>query len=474
MDPIETQTAEAGTPAWWLGRLHARLVARQPEMQTFDQYYHGTQPLEFLTAKLLDAFGATFRGLSFNYCGVVVDALAERLEVQGFRFGENRNAADAAWAIWQDNGLDGAFARGLKSGLVKGEFALIVWGETNGRPIITVEDGAEVIVAVDPGDRSVRRAALKRWYDEDAQKLHATLYLPDALYKFQAALDGGSITGQVSERLTWEPREVEGEPWPLPNPLKVVPVIPLPNRPTLAGAGTSELAAIIPIQKAINANMVEALLAGQFSAFRQKYATNVVLETDPDTGKPVEPWKIAQDKLLIAPPPDDGDPEVNFGEFSQTDLSGYIKFHEASVQAMATISRTPPHYFLGSSGVFPSGEALRSAETGLTAKARDRARDHMEPVEEAMRLAMAWRGQRDTQYAAWARSADMESDWIDPETKTESEHIDALVKLTSLGVPPRALWPRVPFTPQEIARIEAMQQPEPAGAGQNLTDTEGQ
>jgi hypothetical protein len=450
-----------GSADWWLHRLTKRLADRQPLMAHHDRYYRGQQRQEFLVRKLLEAFGTEFRGLAFNYCAVVVDALAERMEVQGFRFGDDARAADEAWSIWQRNGLDARFARGLRSGLVKGETALIVWSDAKGEPVITVEDGAQVIVSTDPATGR-RRAALKSWWDEDAGRMFATVYLPGAIHKYQTAMLRQPTIQRAIRPSSWEPRIVEGEPWPLPNPLGVVPVVPIPNRPDMAGVGVSEIASIVPIQDVINANLVQVMLAGQFNAFRQRWATNVLLEVNPDTGRPIEPWTIAADRLLTAPPPEPGDPEVRFGDFSQTSLEGYIAVHETAVQAMATLSRTPPHYFLGASGVFPSGESLRAAETGLVAKAKDRQQDDGEPLEEVIRLAFLVRSltassSAAARYARWAARADTETRWRDPESRTESEHIDALMKQKAIGVPDEMLWERVPYSPQEIARIKALQ-----------------
>ena len=341
-------TGSAGAPGWWLDRLSRRLTDRVRAQRIYEDYYHGDHRLSYATRKLLEAFGETFRYLRVNYCGVVVDALAERLEVQGFRFGDDQAAADAAWAIWQRNGMDARFAHGLREGLIKGESSLAVWVDEGGEPTLSVEDPFEVIVATDPASR-VRRAALKRWQDADTHRTFATVYLPDATYKYQSQATRLVTAGR------WERRLVDDEPWPLPNPLDVVPIVPIPNKPDLAGVGESELAAIVPIQDIINKNAINMMLAGEFSAFRQKYATNITLEIDPDTGKPVEPWVIAHDRLLTAPPPEPGEPETRFGDFSETDLSGYVSVHELGVQSMATISRTPPHYFLGNSGVFPIG-----------------------------------------------------------------------------------------------------------------------
>jgi hypothetical protein len=484
---IDLAKAEQGSAEWWLPKLEQRLVARQTDMTLFDDYYHGRHRMTMHTARVLEAFGTTFKDLRMNYCGLVVKAMSERLEVQGFRIGRDQAAADAAWEIWQRNRLDASFARGIRAGLAKGEFSIIVWVDGAGEPRMTVEDGSEVYVATNPGNPHSRRAAIKRWRDEDERRLYAVVYLPDGIYKFRSEQGNDLASRQLGELpegfgrgggagprrkisqvsgLKWERWEVDGEDWPLANPFGIVPVVPLPNKPDIFGVGESELAAIVPIQDGINANVVNVMLAGQFSAFRQRWATNVELEMGPD-GKPVTPWRIAVDSMLTAPPPDlPGGPTVEFGEFEQTSLDGYISLHEAFVQGMATISSTPPHYFLAHQGNFPSGEALRSAEAGLTFKARDWIRDSSEPVEEAMMLAFLMKSRQASistrqaaQFAKWAARTDSEVLWRDPEIKTESEHVDALVKLQSIGVPQEVLWSKIPATPQEIELWKTMPAP---------------
>ncbi len=484
---IDFSKAAHGSAEWWLPRLEKRLLARQTDMALFDDYYHGRHRMTFHTARVLGAFGVTFRDLRMNYCGVVVDALNERLEVQGFRIGQDQTAADAAWSIWQANRLDALFARGTRSGLTKAEFSLSVWVTKSGEPRIAVEDGSEVFVATNPGDPHDRRAAFKRWYDEDDRRLYAIVYLADGIYWFRSAQTDAPMGAQLGELppgfgkgggagpkikggapasgVKWEKY---GDPWPIPNPVCVVPVVPLPNKPDIFGVGESELAAICPIQDAINTNIVNVMLAGQFAAFRQRTATNVRLEIDKATGKPKSPWQIDIASVLTAPPPENGEPETKFGDLAQSDLSGYISLHEGYVQGIATVSRTPPHYFLGQSGNFPSGESLRSAEAGLTFKARDRLRDASDPVEEAMALALLMKSlqagmspTKAAKYVKWAARLDSEVLWRDPETKTESEHVDALVKLQSIGVPQEVLWAKIPATPQEIQLWKTLAIPPP-------------
>lgn len=442
-----------GKPLWWVKRLDARLAARSARLALYENYYLGQHNLQFATKKFREAFGPLFSDYAENICELIIEAASERLSVVGFRVGDQVEADPDAWRIWQANQLDAWQSVAHETALVKEESYLLVWrGDDDRTPSITVEDPQQMIVETAASDRRMRLAALKRWFDLDTARTFATLYLPDAIWKFQSrgkdASEGMSATG--SPRTAWVPREIAGEPWPLPNPLGVVPVVPLVNRPRLIGGGVSELKSVIPINNAINKLVSDMLLAAEFGAFRQRWAANVTLELDGDTGKPKEPWTVAVDRMLTAPPPENGEPEVKFGEFSETNLTNYVKAIEQRLQMAATISRTPAHYILGSMGSFPSGESLNATEAGLVAKCRNKMLFFGEGHEEAIRLAF--------QVIDDPRGAitDSEAVWKDPEHRTESQHVDALVKLQGLGVPDEQLWADAGYSPQQIASFKEM------------------
>ena len=70
-----------------LVELTKQLNARKPEMAKLDAYYGGDHPLAFASEKFRKAFGNLLDGMADNWCSVVVDAVEERLNVVGFRFG---------------------------------------------------------------------------------------------------------------------------------------------------------------------------------------------------------------------------------------------------------------------------------------------------------------------------------------------------------------------------------------------------
>lgn len=367
----------------WLGRLEQALRARQWRIQVFDNYYRGKHRLAFASPKFRQAFGGLFNEFADDWCQLVVDAVDERLAVQGFRLGTDADKGDQdAWRIWQSNNLDAESRMGHVEALVREECSAIVWADPDNDkiPSITIEDPSQVIVAFQPGSRKKRLAALKMWTDEDGRD-NATVYLPDAVYKYRAknrsplattrinqfleanreAPSGGAGVGRMPVSLlpiavaspadSWEPRETPGEPWPLPNPMGVVPVVPIVNRPRLLGPGESEIRKVIPLQDAINKQVADMMVASEFTAFRQRYVTGMDIPVDAQ-GNQVEPFVMSADRLFIAE-----NPTAKFGEFSETNLGAYVKSIEMMVQHIASQTRTPPHYFY-MSGHFPSGEAL--------------------------------------------------------------------------------------------------------------------
>ena len=124
--------------------------------------------------------------------------------------------------------------------------------------------------------------------------------------------------------------------------------------------------------------------------------------------------------------------------------------YKRQVQHIASQTRTPPHYFfLG--GNFPSGDAIKSAETGLVAKARRKMRFFGEGWEEVMRLAFKVLDDPRGDITS------TETIWADPEYRSEAELADALIKRSALGVPRQQLWEDAGYSQTQISRFKAFE-----------------
>lgn len=431
---------EVLSPEWWLNRLYGQLTKRAPHLALMDRYYRGDHPVASLTEKARQGFMRLLRQSRSNYMGLVVDATAERIQVDGFRLGDEETGDKEAWRIWQANGLDARFDMVILEALVGGVAYMCVAPnpQDSKTPLITIEHGSQAIVEYVPGSDRERAAGLKCWLDDWHQLLMATVYLPDGLYKYQAKLPPkGTNTAP-----RWEQRQVKGEAWPAPNPLKVVSLFEFANHPRMLDGGVSELEDITDIQDRINKTLIDRLMAQEFAAFRQRWVTGYDVPVD-DQGQAIEPFKAAVDRLWVAE-----DSEVKFGEFSATDITPYLKGIESDVQAIAARSRTPSQYLLAGM-VNISGDALKAAESGLVSKIKQRLRPMGESLEDVMRLALT--------SAGGTPDPSMETIWHNPEYRTEGELVDALVKMATIGVPHEALWERWGASQTEITRWQRMQ-----------------
>lgn len=451
---------EPGSPEWWLRRLYAGIHARRPSIIRLANYYDGRHNLAFTSEKFLDAFGGLFASFADNWCQLVVDAVEERLTVNGFRVPSgdvavsDSDADAAAWRIWQANELDGGSQVAHTEALLHGACYVCVWAGSDPMiPDVTIEHAANAIVATDPKRRNRRLAGLRLWVDEYGYE-HAELFLPDSVHFYRSPNPRTSLM-VAAVSAPWVPDEsaqpdaVDGV---IPNPFGVVPMVELANRPRLWSPVTgdlyaqSEIAPVIPLQDATNKLLADMLVASEFAAYPQRWLVGYEAERDAESGEALPLPFSPKNKLWWLE-----DPDAKFGSFPTADLGNYTRAIEAVVQHIASITRTPPHYLNGQADRL-SGESIKAAESGLVAKVKRKQQHFGAAWEEVVRLCGLVIGD-----PALSTSTQSEVIWADPESRTESEHVDAMVKLLALSLPPEFIWERLGLTPTEIARAKAMQ-----------------
>ncbi len=421
------------SPVAWAEALLPKLEQQRIDTAVHEVYYDGRQPvpLALTSEHYRGAFAKMLRQVQDNWMPLVVDAVEERLNVDGFRMPGEPSADNEALAIWQRNQLDAEAELAHTTALTTGRAALLVWAGDDGQPEVTVEHPSQVLVAYASGSARKRLAAIKAWKDEWTDEEWVNVYLPGGIHKLRRKTN----TAPLVERADM-----------VPNPLGVVPIVEFRNRRKLLSSARSEIHDVESTQDQINLLVIDMLVAAEFGAFRQRWATGIDVPTDEATGEPVPMFKAAIERLWTT-----ASEEARFGDFAATDLGGYLSAIENRIQSLAARTRTPPHYLLGSSGTFPSGESLKATETGLVAKIKRRQTHFGETWEEAMRLAFLVAGDED-RAQAWA----METIWRDAESRTEAEHIDAVLKLRSLQVPLEQLWMDAGYTPTQISRFRQM------------------
>lgn len=349
----------------YLEGLDEKLKARNPEITLWEQYFEGMHRLQFATSRFRSIFGNLFREFADNWCPLVVEASVERLLINGFRAGTEANEADLeATKIWRDNSLDADYRIAHTEAVKLAHAYVLVDAENKApetdSPLITIEHPAQAIVMHHPASRRLRLAGLKEWIDEN-DRLCATLYMADKIYRFEGNEKSGqeeqrsigwsglqtgadylqSPSSQVGYGIEWVPRQ--GVPFEMENTLKVVPLVPLRNNPTLKG-GRSDIAVVIPLQDAVNKTVADMMIASEFASFAQRWATGLEVPKDPQTGRALNNQEFISGpgRVWIAEHPD-----AKFGQFEASNLQNYVHAVEMLIQHVAALTRTPPHYLLG-------------------------------------------------------------------------------------------------------------------------------
>ncbi|QDH92108.1 portal protein [Streptomyces phage Dubu] len=440
-------------------RLEDELLARRPEITKASNYYRGNHPLAFASDQFQKFHGERYKDFADNWVQVVSDAPVERLTVNGFKPSGSTEADKDLWRVWQMNGLDADSQLGFLGAVNSGRSFVLVWGNPDDpeTPEVTFEDAAQCVIAYVPGSRRKRRAALKRW--DDGTMSYATLYLPDQVWKFQRPVLGQSTKSPqeqaVDEELNrWEPRDMGLEPNPQPNPMGVVPMVELPNRPTLTEEPVSDITGVISMQDAVNLLWAQLFTAADYASFPQRIVLGAevpeipILDSDGQIvgSRPVDLERFAVDRVMFFT----GD-DVKVTEWTAANLEAYTKVMEVAVGHIAAQTRTPAHYLIGKMANL-SGDALLAAETGLVKRVEEKQIWFGQALREMFRLIALARGED-------AKVPDIAAGqmiWADAESRSHAQLADALTKLKQIGFPFEFLALRYGLSPTEVADLLTM------------------
>jgi hypothetical protein len=370
--------------------------------------------------------------------------------------------------------MEAQSSQGFLASIVGKRSAVIVWGGEDDEPTYSWEHPSQVVVAHDPGTRR-RVAALKAWVDDDTEL--ATLYTADEVWKFQrpnrpesagslkvADAHGrviGTSTSASGQGGDWLSREVDGEAWPLPNPLGEVPVVEFPNRPMLGGEPMSDIAGTMAMQDAVNMLWAYLFTAADYASMPAR----VVLGAEPPKvpildsqgnvigSKPAKLEDLANGRLLFLPGAGEA-PKIAQWDAAKLDVfTGVI---ETSVAHIAAQTRTPQHYLIGKAANTDNAEALKAAETGLVKKVEEQQLFFGPAVRDVFRLSALVRN--DEGLARACRLGTVL--WKDAENRSEAQRADALLKKSQMGYPFRYLLEQDGLSPTEITRVMEMREQE--------------
>jgi hypothetical protein len=443
---------EPGSPEFWLVRLSQGLLDRQERYDTLESYVIGNHPVPSGDPRYVKALRELQEKAKTNYIGLVTNAPCERMEVVGFRFGDNPDdpADDDANKMWQANDMDIMSVIAHTTAATFSRAYVLVSPPEEGEkyPRMTVEDPRCTIVEHDPASMRKIRAGLRMWQDDVLGHIIAVVYLPDSIHYFRGRqnhyyrnIDMEILRQRVSDTTNWEYLGAEL------NPIGEVPIVPINWRPGLHGSSMAEAEEGFSIQDRINSTVLDRMIISRSQAYKQRWAKGIKIPKD-DSGRSKPPFDPGSDILWAVE-----SKEADFGEFREADIRQILEAVRDDVGDLAAITKTPPHYLLGEI-VNASGDALKAAETGLVSKTKHRMKSCGWSWEKVIRLGFAWMNDER------AKTEVAETIWADPESRSRAEMADAILKETQVGLPVPMALERLGLTPTQVRRAEQLRRAE--------------
>lgn len=426
--------------------------------ELYQRYYEGDQRLAFASEKFRNAFGRVFGRFSDNVCGTVVDALADRLEIKGFCVkgaaeGETDDTLQAdIQEIWDDNELELQSNELHTQVLAAGDDYVFVGPhpDDDRMPVFYPQLPQEVTVRYNTEDPCKIDWAAKCWLDEDLGLTRLNMYYPGGTERYVARQRGQMPTKAAAFQHYEEP----GQPWPIPNPWGIVPVFPFANHKILGRFGRSELKNVVPLQDALNKTLIDLLVTTEFQAFPQRYVIGMEPPINATTGKAELPWDPGVDRVWVM-----ANEAAKAGQFDAAQLAQFIQVTDSIRLECARVSGTPLHYFLTITDP-PSGEALKTLESRLIKRAKDRQKCFGPRWAKAMEFAlMIKRGETKP-------SVRLKTEWQDPAPRSEKEHTEVQLNKKELGVPKSRLLKELGYTDKEVEDFKKENEEESASVAE--------
>ena len=350
-----------------------------------------------------------------NLTRYVVSARVQNMYVDGFQTPDSPDNT-AAWNVWQRNGMD-ARQIGVHRGALTYGAAYVV---------VLPGDPVPVVRGVSPRKMTVG------FGDDDQWPLAGLEQRRNGKWRLIDETSVYELKGKDGDDLEFVKAWDHGA--------GVCPIIRFRDTVDLDVDVEGVVEPLIQLQDQVNITSFGLQVAQHYGAFRQRYIIGWLADSE------AEALKTGASRLMMF---EDSPDDVKVGEFSQTELRGYIESREATIRHLATVSQTPVHELMGQF-VNLSAEALEAARASHHAGVEENRISVGESWEQVLNLASELMGENADPTASVV--------WRDTRVRSMKEAAEAFGLLTEkLGVPPRALWPRIPGVAQhELAQWAAL------------------
>lgn len=409
----------------------------------FTNYYDGEQRTQVLDRARLYLEASGFRFCE-NFCETVVDVHADRLQVEGFEVEGNEAATDwlnDQW--WARNRMDETQGVVHTETLKLGDGCIIEdfdndlelprmrWNSPSRVKFCYEDDGDQIahvvkvwhtseVSPVNPTGAAVRRMNLyfdnriEKWFSvDDAVTADWAPWVDEQ----DVELDPGtqemvfSVADPTKPSFQWpiwwtDNQQEDGEPLG-------VPAVHFRHKPKGRRYGRSLLRGVVPQQDQLNKQILDLFYVMDAQGWKQRWAAGI----DDASGLTVAIGEWVTSSNV----------EAKFGEFAAEDPVPLQTVIEGTLTRISARTRTPLHDMIN--GDPPSGEALKTAESGIVKASEDRQTTMGNGWEDGARI--GWRiGSVFGDAPEFDPKAVIKCLWKSPETRNEA--IEATVDETEL------------------------------------------
>ncbi|WP_327073320.1 phage portal protein [Kitasatospora purpeofusca] len=404
-----------------------------PRFDRIDRYIRGDHDGPYTPRTATDEYKLLAKRAVSNWLPLLVKTPAQALSVEGFRrAGITDGSQPPEWQAWQTNRMGARQAQIHRAALTFGQAWVTVLPDPADprRPVIRgVSPRRMIAFYADPASDSLPLWALQ----VDAVPASA-----------DEAVKGWFIDGTGVTELSIGGKEGTKVLGFTAHSLGVCPVVRFAPDVDLEGRVTGVIEGMIPIQDRINQSVFDLLVAETFGSFKVRTISGMAPEIvrDPETGEPVYdpatgkpkvlPIQADASRFLVAP-----DPDTKFAQLDETPLQGYIDAIEMSVRHLAAVAQVPAQHLIAGTVANMSAEGLGAAESAMFRAIAEFKNSFGDSWETVGSLCALTAGSPPPERAHVV--------WGDAESRSLSQTVDALGKAVQmLGVPARALWPRIP------------------------------
>lgn len=387
----------------------------------YAEFYNGDHRTQ-LTDRAQQFLERQVEGLRFheNFIEPIVDVMSERLNVARFTTSiagaegdatENEDAnAYMNDIVWAGNRMDAAQNVVHANALIYGDAFVIVDQPADAHARITYNNPNNIRPVYSDENPDELELVSKVWHEivdgKDARRLN--IYYPDRIERYYQVTSGkggwNNYTQDGAGTIPWTTSDDQ--------PLGI-PVFHFANKPLGHEFGRSEIHSTIPQQLLLNKLIIDFSLTMDSLGWPQRWTIGI----DP---KNATFKNVIEDIWVI---PQEG---ASVGQFAAAEPGGMIEGIESTISRISRRSRTPLHLLTG--GDMPSGEALKSAESGLVAKVKDRSTTWGNVWEDVQRMALKLGGIEVGDDTA------IGTEWTDPVSRNEFEEAKTAGLKHELGV----------------------------------------